>query len=739
LAELEAGRSDWFDCRLTPRLEQLLDGLNRRRHARFRVVGDLALTPPQLAEPVVVRRALAFALVLREMPIYIQEGELIVGGRTVYGPPREQASPVFPGLVGSSTVSYFPPYATPEEEAEAGMRGGAASNHNAIGYGRVLNVGLGGLRDAAAEHRRRFAAAADLLPADRQRRLDFLRAAGISLDALSGLIRRYAALARDLAEAAPTVSRAAELNELAVVCDRVAEASPSTFREALQLFLFTRVASMVESYACMPLGRFDQYLWPFLRADLEAGRLDRPGARELLECLFVKLNEEIDLSSTDDCQRIMLAGQTATGEDATNGLSWLCLEAAVRLRLPSPKVGVRLHGGTPPAFFRRVVETIKLGIAGLPELYNDESVIPGLVQFGIPLDDARNYCHDGCSEITIGGKCDFYPTWTSVRHLRVLSETLEEAPDDVTFDELLGRYKTRLRQTIASTVERGNARDRGLGAISPAPFMSATLEGCLERGLDKTWGGTIYNHTGLLGGELVNTANALAAIRQVVYEEAVITLPALKAALAEDFAGLQGERLRLRLRNRCPKFGNDDPRVDSLAAEIAEVFIAEGQSHLNPRGGRYIPGFFDFAGYVTAVRSLGATADGRRAGESVSGHLAPVGGTDRRGVTANLHSMSWVTRLHPPMGTMFDVKLHPSAVRGETGTEKLAALIRTFMDLDGKALQFNVVDAATLLAAQQSPEQYADLLVRVWGFSAYFVELSRDFQDHIINRTEHGL
>ncbi|MBI3971209.1 MAG: formate C-acetyltransferase [Chloroflexi bacterium] len=740
VAELAAANgAGWWDGDLSPRVERLLDGLNRRTHAQHRTVGSFTLPAEHLKEPAVVRRALAFALVLREMPIYIQDGEVLVGGRTVYGPPREKGSEVFPGLSGASGIGYFPTYTTPQEAAAAGLRGGAASNHNAIGYGRVLTLGLRGLRELAARSRAEIAVGGELTPEDRERRLAFLRAVDVCLEALTRLIRRYTALARQLAAEAPSPERAAELSAIAGVCERVAEAPPATFREALQLFLFARVASMVESYACMPLGRFDQYLWPFLQEDLSVGRIDRHTARELLECLFVKLNEEIDLSSTDDCQRIMLSGQTCDGEDATNELSYLCLEAAVRLRLPSPKVGVRLHRGTPAAFFRRVVETVKLGIAGLPEIYNDESVIPGLLRFGIPLHDARDYCHDGCSEITIGGKSDFYPTWTGVRHLRVLSETLAEAPDEVTFEDLLMHYKTRLCQVIATAAERGNARDRALAAISPAPFMSATLEGCLERGLDKTWGGTLYNMTGMLGSELVNAANALAAIRQIVFEERAISLPALKAALDGNFAGIEGERLRLRLRNRCPKFGNDDERVDALAAEIAALFITEAQSYANPRGGRYCPGFFDFAGYVTAVRTLGATPDGRRAGESVSGHLAPTGGTDRNGVTATFHSMSRVTRLHPPMGTMFDVKLHPSAVRGETGTEKLAALIRTFMEMDGKALQFNVVDAATLRAAQREPEKYRDLLVRVWGFSAYFVELSADFQEHIINRTEHGL
>ena len=722
------------------RVGRALARLNAKTHAQYRVIGSYALPAEQMTEPIVVRRSLAFALVLREMPIYIQDDELLVGGRTVYGPPRDRPSEVFPGLVGQPSIGYFPTYTTPAEDEAAGMPGGAASNHNAIGYERVLRLGIRGLKQEVAASRTRLSANPDGLdPADLERRLAFLRAVDISLDALAHFAQRHADLARRLAAEAGDAERRAELTAVADRCDHVADEPPTTFQEALQLYLFTRIASMVESYGCMPLGRFDQHLWPLLAADLEAGRIDRTGARELIELLFIKLNEEIDLSSTDDCQRIMLSGQTPAGADATNELSYLAIEASVRLRLPSPKVGVRLHRATPPDFFHRVVETVQLGIAGLPEIYNDESVIPGLLRFGIPMADALDYCHDGCSEITIGGKSDFYPTWTGVRHLRVFAETLAQAPEDITFDDLYADYRARLVTTIRAAVQRGNARDRGLGEISPAPFMSATLAGCVEHGLDKTWGGTIYNMTGLLGSELVNAANALAAVRQAVYEERFVSLTELRQALTANFAGLSGERLRLRLRNLCPKFGNDDPRVDDLAAEIAEVFITEGQSHANPRGGRFCPGFFDFAGYVTQVRALGATPDGRRAGESVSGHLAPVGGTDRNGVTANIQSMSRVTRLHPPMGTMFDIKLHPSAVRGETGAEKLGGLIRAFMDLDGKALQFNVVDATTLRAAQQHPEQYRDLLVRVWGFSAYFVELSLDFQEHIINRTEHAI
>ena len=729
--------AEFPDAALSERVRRLLDGLADRRHVGNRVIGDFELPASDMGRPIVVRRALAFALLLREMPIFIQDDELLVGGRTVFGEPREP-SLIFPGLSGAPSISYFPRYASPNEEEAAGMRAGAASNHNAIGYGRALKMGLGGLRAYAATQRERLATDASALP-DLDRRLAFLDAVDVTLAAVGDYARRYAALARTLADGAADAGRRGELAAIADACDWVATERPRDFREALQLFLFIRVASLVESYGCMPLGRFDQYLWPFLAADLDLGRIGRSEARELLECLFIKLNQEIDLSSTDDCQRIMLSGQTADGRDATNELSYLCLESASRLRLPSPKVGVRLHAGTPDAFFRRVVGTVRLGIAGLPELYNDESIIAGFRRIDIPMEHALDYAHDGCAEVTLPGRSDFYPTWTSVRLLKVLVETLPDIPNDASWADLLATYKERLATAIAASADRGNRRDTGLGAISPAPFMSATLEGCLESGLDKTWGGTTYNFTGLLGSELVNAANSLAAIRQVVYEEGDVSLAALKTALASDFAGLDGERLRLRLKNRCPKFGNDDDRVDDIAADLAAHFIAEGERYTNPRGGRFVPGFFDFAGYIVSTKGLAASPDGRHAGESTSGHLAPVGGTDRQGVTANLRSMSRVTSLHPPMGTMFDVKLHPSAVRGEGAATKLGALIRTYMSLDGKALQFNVIDAATLRAAQRDPEKYRDLLVRVWGFSAYFVELSSDFQEHIIGRTEHAL
>jgi len=727
------------------RIERLRERLQRREHARYRTTKHLSvLRPDGKQEPLVIRKAQALALVLREMPVFIQDDELIVGGRTIYGPHVDSQrslfwdrSSIFPGLAEAMNPTWYPEYATPEEAARVEIQPGSASNHTVLGYCRVLKLGFGGLREEAEARMRTLAADPHLSAEERQHREDFLRAVVITMDGATSYALRLASLAEQLAAAEQRLQRRLELREIAACCRAVSQRAPQIFRQAIQLFFLARVVSVVENYTCMPLGRFDQYLYPFLAADLERGSITREDAQELVECLFIKLNEEVDVTSTDDCLRIMLGGQKADGSDATNDLTFMCFRACLKLRLADPKVGVRLHRGTPPELLSLCVEGIKSGLGGLPELYNDEVIIPTLRELGIPLADAREYTHDGCAEPIIGGKSDFYPTWTSVRFLGILLDMLAEGQEPGTFDDLLTGYLRRVEEKVRDAVADGNRRDRELAFISPTPFLSATLEGCVAKALDKTEGGTLYNHTGLLGCELPDAANSLAAIKQVVYEDKDVSLSELRRALADNFVG--HERLRLRLLNRAPKYGNDDDRVDEIATRIAEVFCREGSRHTNPRGGRYLPGFHNFGGFILWGRQMGARPDGRRAGEPTAIHLSPATGTDRRGPTAVIRSMAKVTRLHPPLGTMLELKLHPSALVGPAGEAKLLALIRGFTQLDGFALQFNVVDASTLRAAQRQPDAYRGLLVRVWGFSAYFVELAADVQESIIARTEHAL
>ncbi|MBI3979170.1 MAG: hypothetical protein HY331_13380 [Chloroflexi bacterium] len=729
------------------RLKERLIRLEHDRYREHRHL-DVLAAGADPAEPVVVRKARALALVLREMPVHIQDDELIVGGRTLYGGRDALRFVSHQQMFTASSrwaASYYPHYLTdqelgalnasaPNSRPGAGVRPAAATGHAAVGYQRILSLGFGGLRTLAKQSAARLRAEN---PPDLARRLAFLEAADIALAGATGLVRRYEQLARTLAATSDDPARRAELSRIAGICEQVAEHPPRDFHEALQLFFFARVISMVESYICMPLGRFDQYLYPYLAQDLAAGRLTRADALELLECLFVKLNEEVDVSTTDDCLRIMVSGQDAEGHDVTNELSYLCLEAAVDLHLASPKVGVRLHRGTPREFLMRCVEVARLGIGGLPEIYNDEGIISTLVDAGMPLEHARDYAHDGCSEITLPGRSDFYPIWTKLRFLQCLESFLAEGAEYGTFGDLLAAYKARATREMQEAAALGNERDRILGEFSPAPFISATFEGCLERGLDKTWGGTIYNETGMLGMELPNTANALAAVKKLVYEERRLSLAELRAALASDFA--DAERLRLMLVNRAPKYGNDDDYVDAIAEDLASHYIRTVRGFSNPRGGRFRAGFYDFSNFIIGAKEIGATPDGRKAGGYISGNLSAMPGTDRNGPTALVRSACKVMRLHPELGAMLDIRLHPSAVRGANGLEQLAALVGGYMDLGGLALQFNVVDGATLRAAQREPEKYRDLLVRVWGFSAYFVQLSPDFQEHIIARTEHGL
>jgi pyruvate formate-lyase/glycerol dehydratase family glycyl radical enzyme len=732
------------------RIVRLKERLQRLEHDVYRTHKDLSVVPSRgsSAEAVVVRKARALALALAEMPIYILDEELIVGGRTLYGDPERRdpgmRSHIFRSLSRWPGM-FYPRYLDDGDSSSDGTLGhncvdareGAASGHAAVGFHRVLAHGFGGLRQLARQSAERLRAEE---PPDLPRRLAFLEAAEIVLRAASEFVRRYAQYAATLRDECTDTTRRQELANIAQTCERVSDRPPQTFRESLQLFAFARVVSMVESFFCMPLGRFDQYMFPFYARDIEAGRLSRSEALELLECLFVKLNEEVDVATTDDCIRIMLSGQTGEGVDATNELSYLCLEAAADLRLPTPKVGVRIHDGTPSEFLTRCAELLRLGIGGLPEFYMDKGIIATLLAAGISPEDALDYCHDGCSEITIGGRSDFYPVWTRFRFLKTLEELLAQGQDYSSFSSLLTAYKEMVATYLEKAAEDGNRRDRALGDISPAPFISATLEGCLERGLDKTWGGTIYNETGMLGMELPNTANSLAAIKRFVYDEPVLTLAELRRVLADDFGGgNSGERLRLLLLNRAPKYGNDDAYVDDIAVDIAEHYIRIVNAFENPRGGRYRPGFFDFGNFIWGARQIGATPDGRRAGEGVAGHLMVVPGTDRNGPTANVRSACKIMRLQPAMGAMLDIRLHPSAVRGPGGLDRLISFLQTYMDLGGMALQFNVVDSATLRAAQREPERYRDLLVRVWGFSAYFVELTPEFQAQIISRTEHSL
>ncbi len=739
--------------KLSRRVELLLEAHRMLRHTEHRTVKKLSIWDQGAdpSEPIVVRKARAFRLLLDESPAVIMDHELIVGLRTLYGALDEGENvfggtymlPVKPATMHKKTC--YPRYLTDEEAAAAlgmGVAEGGFTSHVPFGTEKVLGRGLRGVKDEAA------ARLAEL--GEDGEKAAFLKAVLVSLDAVTEYIRRHTDEALRLIGETQDETRREELKEIADACLWVSTESPRTFREALQLYWFCCLAMAAESQSCIPIGRFDQDLYPFLERDLDAGGTTLGEAQGLLECLWIKLNFESDLT-TDTCRNITLAGQGPDGLDATNTLTYMCLDASHRLRLADPKLNARFHDGSPARLLGKCVEMVKAGLGGFPAFYNDEAIIEGLTRMGVPLEHARLYSCDGCQEIILPGKGDFYPVHTGVDLLACVQDTLgvppylvepggPEPPEPETrdygvFEAFMEAYLDNLDAMVSAAVEEGNMRDRGLAAYSPVPFLSSTLEGCLEKAVDKTAGGCRYNWTGCNGQAFAAAVNSLAALRKMVYDEKLVTLDELRETLRDDWGD---ERLRQYALNRVPKWGNDDDYVDEIAVRVAERFIDEVLRHSNPRGGPYYPGIFTFHHVRRGIMSS-ASPDGRRAGDPVSTHLSPVAGTDKSGPTLAVNSALKVYALHPPEGTALDLRFHPTALMGEEGVEKLESLIKAFMRRGGTVVQFNVVGSETLRDAQENPEQYRSLLVRVWGFSAYFTTLTKEYQDEIITRTMHGL
>jgi len=749
------------------RIEKLKEAHLNLEHTRYRTVEDLSIRDhgDYSGEPIVVRKARGLALLLDETPPIIQDDELIVGLRTIYGP-LEEGMNVFRGYgelpVNPATrhsLFAYPLYLTDGERVEAeaaGIMEGSCTSHVPFGAEKVLSLGFGGIEEQARKRLEELEAES---PRD-QAGIDFLRAVIITLQASTRFVIKHAEEAARLARETDDPRRRIELEEISEICRRVSTSPPRSFHEALQLYWLTSVVTSCENQGFIPLGRIDQDLGPFLGRDLERGVLTRDEALELLECLWIKFNIDDDLT-TDSCRNIMLSGQDSEGRDATNELTYLCLEASTRLRLTDPKVNVRFHSGSPPELWERCVEMVKLGMGGFPAFYNDEAIIPGLLRMGVPLEDARLYSCDGCQEIIVPGKGDFYPVYTSVNFLECLHHTLgmpsspegeayqavssaavvlqrelAEARSHGSFEDFMEEYEMQIDRAIEDAVSSGNARDSALALYSPVPFLSSTLEGCIENARGKSDGGSTYNFTGCNGQCFPNAVNSLAAIKKLVYDEGEVSLDGLREALEADWA--RQERLRQRAINRVPKYGNDDAYVDSIGVRVASRFIEGVIGNRNPRGGPYYPGIFTFH-HVTKGKSMNASPDGRKARDPVSSHVSPVTGTDASGPTLAINSALKIYALGPPEGSALGLRFHPSAVRGDAGTRNLTSFVKAFMERGGYEIQFNVVDAETLRAAQLDPDSYRSLVVRVWGFSAYFVTLTRSYQDEIIARTAHGL
>lgn len=724
------------------RIQRLRQKMLDVSHAAHRVRTPLSILSAETEhQPLVMRKAMAFALILREMPILIQDDELIVGARTMFLPRPSDSAFWDEGVkrnldflpdaetlnVEGPGLEFFPHYATEDEKAlgkTVGIGEGYVTSHCTAGYAKVLRLGFGGIRTQARQRLREVAAESE--------EANFLNAVIICMDGATQLVQRYEHEARRLAGECTDAARKAELRTIADVCCRIKSLPAASFHDALQLLWFAHTMVLIENYNLMALGRLDQTLLPYYRMDQQHG-VAEDSVRELLECFFIKCNDTSDLH-TDNGLNIMLSGVLPDGRDGTNELTWLCLDAYEHVSLTDPQINLRYHHSAPPELLDRVLSICPSGPK--PMIFNDTQIIESMLQIGVRLEDARNYCIDACQDLMIEGKSDFYPIFAGIYGIHLLTvfeRIVDRLPEFESFETFWKALKDEIAIDVKAYAEKANRADEILPRISPTPFLSATLEGCIENARDKTAGGTIYNFTGFVGGGIVNVANSAAAIKKLVYEDKSIEAQQLVSALQNNFA--EDEQMRRMLLNKAPKWGNNDEYVDQLGQELAAHFCTEVLKHRNPRGGRFVPGFFTHhqARLGIAVR---ATPDGRKRGEPLAVSLSRSIGTERMGPTGAVLSASRIDQRRCPLGTSLDLIFPSARSNGVEEREALKSVVKTYMDLGGMEFQANTLSPQLLREARQHPERHRDLVVRVWGFNAYFVTLKPEYQEDLIARAE---
>jgi formate C-acetyltransferase len=570
------------------------------------------------------------------------------------------------------------------------------------------------------------------------------------LQAAQRHILRYATLAESLAETCQDNTRKQELARIAGVSRQISAHKPQDFYQACQLFWYMNIILQYESNASsLSLGRFDQYMLPFYQHSLSHG--ESPAfLKELLESLWVKCNDIVLLRSTASARyfagfptgyTILLGGLTDTGRSAVNVLSFLCLDAYQNICLPQPNLGVRVNELIDRPFLLKTAETIRLG-TGIPQIFNDEVVVPAFLNRGVRLEDARDYAVVGCVELSIPGKTYGLHDIAMFNLLKVMELTLHENEGHaaITYPELVEHIRQKISHYVRLMAQGSNICDIGHRDWAPVPLLSSFIDGCLDSGRDITAGGARYNFSGVQGIGIANLSDSLHALKGMVFDQQRLTFDELLASLKENFASEEGRAIRARLINRFEKYGNDIDEVDLISADLLRFYCKEVEQYRNPRGGQFTPGSYTVSAHVPLGAVVGATPDGRYAGEQLAdGGLSPMLGQDHQGPTAVLKSVSKLDNMLLSNGTLLNVKFTPSTLEGLQGLNKLADFLGAFTRLKLQHVQFNVVNAEQLREAQKRPQDFAGLVVRVAGYSAFFVELSKEIQDDIIGRTAHQL
>ncbi len=794
-------------------------------------------------QPMITRRAKAFAHILHHIPIIIRDEELIIGSTTI-APRGCQTYPEFsyewleseldtvetraadPFYISDKTkrelrevhrywkgkttselaTSYMAPETLKAIDHNIFTPGNYFYNgvgHVTVQYEKVLAVGYEGIIDEAKEELSKY----QVGDADYTKRSQFLQAVILSCEAAINYARRYAVMAEHMAESCSNSERKKELLIIAQNCNHVPAKGASNFYEACQSFWFVQQLIQIESsgHSISP-GRFDQYMHPYYKKDLDAGNITREAAQELIDCIWVKLN---DLNKCRDAasaegfagyslfQNLIVGGQNKEGEDVTNDLSFMCIQASHHVFLPQPSLSIRVWNKTPQDLLLKAAALTRTGI-GLPAYYNDEVIIPSLLNRGLTLEDARDYNIIGCVEPQKAGKTEGWHDAAFFNMCKPLELVFSNGKDKgeqisiktgnvetmTSFEEFYNAYKAQMNYQISLMVNADNAIDVAHAERCPLPYLSCMIEDCIKAGKTVQEGGAVYNFTGPQGFGVANMADSLFAIKKLVFEEKRISLGEYKWALAMNYGQgfdaisasemaiavieelkAEGKKVskdqigaivqnimnmesskedKMRFEQlltwieEIPKFGNDDDEVDVFAREVAYTYTRPLEKFKNPRGGSYQAGLYPVSANVPLGRQTGATPDGRLAHTPVADGVSPSAGKDINGPTAAANSVAKLDHGIASNGTLFNQKFHPSALSGEQGLDNFISLIRSYFDQKGSHMQFNVVDRNTLLDAQKNPEQYQHLVVRVAGYSALFTTLSKSLQDDIIRRTEQG-
>lgn len=765
---------------MTNRTQRLKDRLfaNPREISLERALLYTASHKQTEGEPIMIRRAKATAWILDHVQISIRDDELIAGNRTIKPragimspemdpywllkeldqfPTRPQdrftiseedkriyREELFPYWENRSMKDFINSQMTDEVKAAVSTQifsvnqTDKGQGHIIIDYPRLLENGLAAL-------------VAELKALNKQHpQNSFYQAVLILLEASQRHILRYAALADDMAAGCVDGQRRKELETIAEISRHNALHRPEDFWQACQLFWYMNIILQYESNASsISLGRFDQYMLPFYQASLNRGQ-DTQFLQELLESLWVKCNDIVLLRSTSSARYFagfptgytaLLGGLTETGRSAVNILSFLSLDAYQNVRLPQPNLGVRVNELIDRPFLRKTAETIRLG-TGIPQIFNDEVVIPAFLNRGVSLEDARDYSVVGCVELSIPGRTYGLHDIAMFNLLKVMEIVMleNESNPDITWDGLINQIRDKIRYYIKLMVEGSNICDIGHRDWAPVPLLSSFIEDCVQHGQDITEGGARYNFSGVQGIGIANLSDSLHALKGMVFEQKRLSFAELIAVLKANFQTPEGEKIRARLINRFEKYGNDIDEVDNISADLLRFYCKEVERYQNPRGGHFTPGSYTVSAHVPLGSVVGATPDGRLAGEQLAdGGLSPMLGQDVQGPTAVLKSVSKLDNFLLSNGTLLNVKFTPATLAGDSGLNKLADFLQAFTRLKLQHIQFNVVNADTLREAQQRPQDFAGLVVRVAGYSAFFVELSQEIQDDIIRRTAHQL